>query len=89
MSNPDVPQANPAALYSAIASATYATVGADIPISPPCRWIRVGATGTLVIQYANGVQDTITDLLAGEVLHVQAAKIVDSGTTVSKVTIFW
>ena len=80
---------NPHALYSAIASETHATVGADIVIDPACRRVRVGGTGNLSVVYANGVTDVITAILDGESLDISVIKIVASGTTATKVTIFW
>lgn len=76
-------------------SKTYATIGADTdlvadgPGGVCARRILVGGAGTLVLLYADGTTDTITDLLAGAVLDGDVAKIIDSGTTASKLTAFW
>lgn len=87
--------------YSAILSKTYSSFVSDIDLlaaSPgggttssqrPCRRIRLGSSGTLVLKYLDGTSDTITNLLQGDVLDVQAETIVASGTTITGCTVFW
>lgn len=89
MSTPIGNQTNPQALYSSPRTESHTTVSGDITITPPCRRIRVGTGGDLEVEYADGTQDTIPSLLDGESVDVQAAKILDAGTTAAKVTIFW
>lgn len=90
-------------LNAAIASKTYTSLAGDIDVaneatpSPntakrgPCRRIRINAAGggALSLVYADKTTDVITSLAAGDVLDVQVAKIVASGTTVTNVTVFW
>jgi hypothetical protein len=54
--------------------------------SDPARRIRVGGAGTLVVQYDNGVQDTLT-CLAGETFDAFFAKMI-SGTA-TNITVWW
>jgi len=59
----------------------------------PCRRILVGGAGHLELVPASPLDgqtsDTISDLPAGELLEVQATKILDAGTTATKLTVFW
>lgn len=85
------------ALYSSPRYKTFATIDADTNLvalgGGPCRRILIGGAGTLVLVPSSPLDgqtsDTITDLLAGTILEVQADKIIDSGTTASKITVFW
>ena len=56
----------------------------------PCRRIRVAGTGALRLVSAAGKTDTTPALAAGEVIDVQAVKIVATGTTVTAgITVYW
>lgn len=88
------------ALSSAICGETFTSFGADISLvgravgsyttKAPARRIKVitAGSGALVIQYPNGVQQTLT-VADGDVLDVQVAKILASGTNVTKIEVFW
>lgn len=69
------------------ASKTFAAATGGIAISPPCRAIRAGGAGTVVLTYATGDQDTIT-AAAGELLEVQAVNI-DATSGATLITVFW
>lgn len=87
-------------LSSAICGETITSFGADIelvnrPLSSyttkaPARRIKIitAGTGALVVQYPNGVQQTLT-VAAGDVLDIQCAKIISSGTGVTKIEVYW
>ncbi len=79
---------------------TYATVDADIDVytegkgvstiqpSASC-WILVGGTGDLHYVGASGLEDTIAAIPANTLLWLRAQKILDTGTTVTKLTVGW
>lgn len=87
-------------LSSAICGETFTSFGSDIDLvnrtvgsyvtKNPARRIKVITVGggALAIQYPNGVQQTLT-VSAGDVLDVQCAKILSSGTTVTKIEVYW
>ncbi len=70
---------------------TYATVSGDIVLDPKegMQLIRVGGAGNIVLEYSDGTTDTITTLVAGELLYVTPTQITASGTTATKLTLFW
>lgn len=76
---------------------SYATSGAlsgDVDLQAvgggPCRAIRVGQAGDLVIKDArSNTNKTIPAVLAGETVMVQANALVASGTTAQKITVLW
>jgi len=91
-------------LNAAVSSKTYSNFAADIDLAAvtlpapnashkrgPCRRIRINSAGTgaLALQYADQSTDTITGLVAGDVLDVQAAKILTTGTGIAGCTVFW
>jgi hypothetical protein len=87
-------------LSSAIAGETITSFVADIslvgrPLSSyttkaPARRIKVitAGGGALAVQYPNGVQQTLT-VADGDVLDIQCAKILTSGTSVTKIEVYW
>ncbi len=70
---------------------TYATVAGDITLDPleGMQLIRVGGAGDLVLVFADGTTDTIVGLVAGELLYVSPTQITASGSTATKLTLFW
>ncbi len=70
---------------------TYATVAGDITLDPKegMQLIRVGGTGDLELEYPDGSTDTIVGVAAGELIYVTPSKILDAGTTATKLTLFW
>lgn len=56
-------------------------------IGGPCRLIRIGGDGNLAVRYADGTEELIPSLLAGETLPIIATAII-SGTTVTNFTAF-
>ena len=89
------PVLNPESLGSAKTSKTYTSFVADINLitekGETARRVRINTAGSgaLSVSYPNGDTDTITGLLAGDVLEVQATKILSSGTSVGSVTVMW
>ena len=87
-------------LSSAICGETHTTFSSDIDLvnrtvgpyttKAPARRIKVitAGAGALAIQYPNGVQQTLT-VADGDVLDVQVAKILTSGTSVTKIEVYW
>ncbi len=77
----------------------FSSFGADINLGDgsvavpkfPARAIKVvtAGGGGLVVVMANGAQRTLSGLTAGEEIFGKFAKIVSSGTTVSKVRVTW
>jgi len=55
----------------------------------PCTAIRVGAAGDLSVVGADGIAVPLPALIAGEVVDIQATKILAAGTTATKITVFW
>lgn len=86
MANPDSPSP------SSPKSKTYATIDANkdlrTDLGGPCRLLRVGQAGDLALEYADGTQDTISNVQVGEQVPAQAVKILLSGTTAAKVTAY-
>lgn len=82
-------------LTSAVTSVTYSSFASDIDLvaakKAPCRRIRINSAGSgaLALTYPNGDTDTITGLNGGDVIDVQATKILTSGTSISGATVFW
>lgn len=69
-------------------------LGADVNLSTdgdgtPCRAIRVGVSGDLVVTDGTGTDVTIYSLQIGETVNVQATAIKSAGTTAQKITVFW
>lgn len=62
---------------------------ADIMCSTPPTEVRCGAATTLHVQYDDGSEDTITDLVAGERIPISPSKIFVSGTTATKLTLLF
>ena len=83
---------NPESLTSSARSRGYETLSGNVDLvaefGGPCRAIRVGEAGDLCLEYAGGVQDTIWNVQPGELLLVHAYKIIQSGTTATKITAF-
>jgi len=76
----------------------YAVIGADVNlytegpqtnVELPCAEIRVWGAGDLVVQRVDGVSVTFAGLPAGAVLPIEAAKIIDAGTTAANISVFW
>lgn len=94
MSLPAIPSD---ALYSSPRYKTYATVADDIDLvalgGGPCRRILVLGDGDLELVPASPLEgqtsDTIASITAGTQIDVQATKILNAGTTATKLTIFW
>lgn len=86
-------------LSSATKAKTFSSFASDIDLiasangnGRPCRRIRVQSkgSGVLVLRLAGDSADvTISALADGEILDVQATKIVSSGTSVSAINVFW
>lgn len=76
---------------------SYATAGAlggDVDLQAvgggPCRAIRVGQAGDLVVKDAHtNTNKTIPAVTAGETMMIQALSLVASGTTAQKITVLW
>jgi hypothetical protein len=64
------------------------TAHAQGPLGQPARSIEFNSTGNLVVTKPNGSNETVAGV-AGYELNGQVAKIVASGTTVTKVTVYW
>ena len=87
----------PDSLFSSPKIESYATGGAlgeDVDLvavgGNPCRAIRVGQAGDLVVKDArDGSAKTIPSVTAGETVFVQAVALVASGTTAQKITVLW
>jgi hypothetical protein len=88
---------NPDRLGSAPFAKSYATsavLGADVDLvadgGGPCRGIRVGVAGNLVVTCARGAASvTIYNVAVGELIAIQATALVASGSTAEKITVFW
>lgn len=89
-------------LYSSRHWKEYLSFASDIDLTldgpdgaartPCCRRIRIGVpgtTGVIVLQRPDGTNINTTGCLAGEILDVQASKIISAGTTVTNCTVFW
>jgi len=55
----------------------------------PCRRIVCGGTGTLVVKGLDGVNVILDAVFAGQEFKVQALNLVASGTTATKVSVYW
>lgn len=69
-------------------------LGADVDLQAagggPCRAIRVGQAGDLVVKDARtNTNKTIPAMTAGETLPISALALVASGTTAQKITVLW
>jgi hypothetical protein len=53
------------------------------------RWIRVGGAGNLRVVDRYGVNRIIEGLVAGETIRVACVKIMSTGTTATKITVFF
>lgn len=59
-------------------------------ISGPCRAIRVGTGGDLTVTRArDGSSVTISGLVDGETIMIQATSIISATTTAQKITVLW
>jgi|GEM_PF-4173476 len=59
-------------------------------ISGPCRAIRVGTGGDLTVTRArDGQSVTISGLINGETIMIQALSIISATTTAQKITVLW
>jgi hypothetical protein len=76
----------------------YAAVAADIDlytegpltsVQLPCAEIRVWAAGDLVVERVDKTIVTFSGLPVGAVLPIEAAKIIDVGTTAIPFSVFW
>lgn len=86
-------------LYSSRFWKEYATVPSDVDLtvdgpdgasrSPTCRRIRIGGAGDIVLQRPDNTNITTTGCLVGELLDIQASKIISAGTTATKITVYW
>lgn len=54
-----------------------------------CRRIKVTASGSLVVTRPDGTNQTLTGLVAGETLDIQAVAIIAAGTTVTSCIVHW
>lgn len=94
MAPPPIPSE---ALYSSPRFKTFASITGDVDLialgGGPCRRILVGGAGHLELVPASPLDgqtsDTISDVLAGADMELQATKILDAGTTATKITVFW
>lgn len=64
------------------------TAHAQGPLGLPARSIEFNSAGTLVVTKPNGVNETVV-AAAGYQLNGSVSAIVASGTTVTKVTVYW
>jgi hypothetical protein len=88
---------DPDALFSSARFKMITTVSADIDLvalgGGPCRAIRVLADGDLVVVPADllpgQTSETLSPLLGGDHLPIQATKIIDSGTSAIPMIVFW
>lgn len=56
----------------------------------PCRAIRVGTGGDLTVTRArDGASVTISGLVDGETIMIQALAIISATTTAQKITVLW
>lgn len=70
-----------------IHSKTIANATGGYTMDPPCRAIRVGVTGTLIVTYASGATDTFSPS-AGEMVFGQFVALA-TGSTATALTVFW
>jgi hypothetical protein len=87
-------------LYSSVHYVQYATLAADKDLlvdgptatasnkDRPCRRIVPGSTGNLVVMRPDGTNQTLT-VTAGQILDIQAIKLVASGSTNMAVLVHW
>lgn len=85
-------------LYSADHYVQYATLAADKDLladgptrgnkDRPCRRIVPGSTGTLIVTRPDATNQTLT-VTAGQILDLQAIKLVASGSTNMAVLVYW
>ncbi len=91
---------NPDSLSSASRAVTISSFASDIDLvsdatygrGSACRRIRIQSkgSGVLVLRLASDTADvTISNLADGELLDVQAVKIVSASTSVSAINVFW
>jgi hypothetical protein len=88
-------------LYSAWHYKVYTSFGSDIDLTVDgpnggtnkdlSRRFTLLSAGTLVVARGDAAATnvTITSLVAGQVLDIQAAKIVAAGTTITSVLVHW
>ena len=92
-------------LYSSIFYKFYTSFGADVDLVADskggtpgtsfgkegvcCRRIVPFSSGNLVVQRSDGTNVTITAVTSGQVLDIQAQKIIASGTTVTAGLVHW
>ncbi len=61
-----------------------------VPVANPPRAVRCGGAGNLKVAYDDGTTDTLTDIIAGEVLAISPTKIFgDAATTASKISLMF
>ena len=53
------------------------------------RWIRAGGAGNLKVLLSNGVTKLIESLIAGERVDVECVKIFSTGTTATKLSVYF
>ena len=53
------------------------------------RWIRTGGAGNLKVLLSNGVTKLIELCLAGEKIDVECVKIFSTGTTATKISVYF
>lgn len=53
------------------------------------RWIRVGGAGNLTVLMRDGTQKIIELMLAGEKIEIQCVKIMATGTSATKISVFF
>ena len=74
---------------------TYASIGADLDLrdenptgSQPPRWIRIGSSGSLALEYSGGHTDTTPVLPDGEIFVAGPITLL-AATTATDITVFW
>lgn len=54
-----------------------------------CRRIVPFTSGNIVVTRPDGTNVTITGVVAGQILDIQASKIISSGTTITSALVLW
>ena len=74
---------------------SFASVGADIDLialsetRQPCRWIKIGVSGDLVIVDGKGRQRTLYAAGDGFVEVVAASRIIAAGSTATNINVYF
>lgn len=74
---------------------SFASVGSNIDLialsetSQPCRWIKIGVSGDLVIVDGKGRQRTLYAAGDGFIEIVAARELIASGTTATNINVYY